>query len=103
MALPQVFGQLHLRAPPLGCLLVSKEHSRERIPGLEIVPVIINLSRDINYLREFMGIFYADEASLISCAQTRVVKAEIQNCLRRWIVFVAGVEGPLDTEIMKGD
>src|SRR2546429_492326 len=50
-----------------------------------------------------MGIFQADEASLVSCAQTRVVEAEIQNGLSRWIVFVARVEGAFQTEIMKGD
>src|SRR5882724_11521957 len=50
-----------------------------------------------------MGIFYADEASVVSCAQTRVVKAEIQNCLSRGIVFVARVEGAFQAEIMKGE
>src|SRR2546425_6659602 len=103
MPLQKVFGKLHFRAPPLGCLLIGKEHSRERIPGLEIVPVVINLSGNINHLGEFMGVFYVHKTSLISGTQTRVVEAEIQNCLRGGIDFLAAVESALNTEIMKSE
>src|SRR5689334_12177270 len=103
MPLPQMLGKLHFRPPPLGCLLIGKEHARKRIPSLEIVTVIVDLGGYINDFGEFVSIFHVDEASLVTCAQARVIKAEIQNRLRSWIVFVARAEGALNAEIMKGD